>query len=643
MAARHQPVADHVPPLVPRRRWWLALLCILLLGGGLRLTGYNFSLPYVDHPDEPNQFLAARLILDTGTARSIGKHSYPPGIIALHYLFVRFWQDPAAPPATVTGPVRLVAISAGLLTIVVLALLGYHAAGPPAGLFAAGILALTPWVVTHSRYATADGFATLFSVLALWLVLAGLRYQRPRWTTFAVYALMLAILFKYQALFLLPLVLFAPLTAGRSYRRAVAGNALRLALFLAWLFLLTPALEPGAASPVRNWRQVTQLAPETLLRAPLGNLGKMLASLDLRLLAPGWAGLGLLFTARAKRSGLRVAGVFLLLAALSVYAGVSLFGEQPLRLLLTSITLLLLLAGLGWALWLRALRAWSGRVWLAPGALLLALTVLALPSLQAALADAHEHTLPDRRNALARWADATLAPGRYIATVENHKTLNRDWGGYAGATRFEFVGQHDVQERSPADWRAAGVDFAIQPWDWYAALRDEDPQGVLAGTTLLKGWPPSAAHRGPAMVALALQAMQQKQPEGAGALGSLRLLGHDLDRTAAHAGGALVFQLYWQATAPTEGDYVVFNHLLDGQGALVAQVDGPPLPGTRGTSDWDDPQETLISREFRLALPAELPAGTYRLISGWYRRDTGQRLRTPAGVDHVSLASVTLR
>jgi len=120
MAARRQPAADHVPPLVPRRRWWLALLCILLLGGGLRLTGYNFSLPYVDHPDEPNQFLAARLILDTATARSIGKHSYPPGIIALHYLFVRFWQDPAAPPATVTGPLRLIAISAGLAGLTLL-------------------------------------------------------------------------------------------------------------------------------------------------------------------------------------------------------------------------------------------------------------------------------------------------------------------------------------------------------------------------------------------------------------------------------------------------------------------------------------------------------------------------------------------
>jgi len=117
---------DPPRPLWPARRWWLTLLVLLVLAGGLRFTGYNFSLPYIDHPDEPNQFLAARLVLDQGTSRSIGKHSYPPGIVALHYLFVRYWQDPSQPPSIVTGPVRLIAISASLLSIALLALLGYH-------------------------------------------------------------------------------------------------------------------------------------------------------------------------------------------------------------------------------------------------------------------------------------------------------------------------------------------------------------------------------------------------------------------------------------------------------------------------------------------------------------------------------------
>lgn len=636
---------DPPRPLWPTRRWWLTLLVLLLLAGGLRFTGYNFSLPYIDHPDEPNQFLAARLVLDQGTSRSIGKHSYPPGIVALHYLFVRYWQDPAQPPSIVTSPVRLVAISASLLGIALLALTGYHACGPSAGLVAAGMAAVTPWIVDHSRFATADTFATLFSLLALWLTLAGVQYRRTGWTTWATYALMLAVLFKYQALFLTPLALLAPLLAGASWRRVVAGNALRLALFLAWLFLLTPALEAGEDSPIRNWRQVTQLTPAALLQAPLGNLGNMLAILDLRLLAPGWIGLALLLRGRARRGWRRPATLYLLLATLAVYAGVGLFGEQPLRLLLTSTLLLVTLAGIGWAQWLALLRervGQRGRWRNAPALAALALILLlALPSLQASLANAYEHTLPDRRNDLAAWADTTLAPGRYVATVENHKTLNRDWGGYPGVTSFHFAGQYHLGERPLADWRGEGIDFAILPWRDYAAWLEEDPQGYLGGTTLLKTWPPSQAHRGPSMVVLALQTPTQAQPAGEDQLGSIRLLGHDLDPGAARPGEALSFRLYWQADAPTDGDYLVFNHLLDADGNLVAQVDGPPLPDKRrGTSAWDDPQETIISREFRLQLPEDLAPGEYRLVTGWYLRDTGQRLLAPDGRDHLTLVTL---
>ena len=62
-------------------------------------------------------------------------------------------------------------------------------------------------------------------------------------------------------------------------------------------------------------------------------------------------------------------------------------------------------------------------------------------------------------------------------------------------------------------------------------LLEDDPQGYLAGTTLLKAWPPSKVHRGPSMVVLALQSMQHPLPAAAGQLGSIRLIGHDLDES----------------------------------------------------------------------------------------------------------------
>ena len=61
--------------------------------------------------------------------------------------------------------------------------------------------------------------------------------------------------------------------------------------------------------------------------------------------------------------------------------------------------------------------------------LLFAAVILALPSLQASLANAHEHTLPDRRNELATWADTTLATRQILCHQSaNHKTLDRELG-----------------------------------------------------------------------------------------------------------------------------------------------------------------------------------------------------------------------
>ncbi len=628
-------------PLWPGRRWWMALALILLLGGGLRFTGYNFSLPYVDHPDEPNQYIAARMLLDLGTARSIGHDSYPPGIIALNYVFIRFFHDAAQPPSTITWMVRLVSVTSSLGVMLVLALFGYHLAGAPAGLLAAGMWALLPRFVVVSRLALADIHVILFCALSLWLLWAGLLYRRRRWTRYAVYALVLATLFKYQAAFLAPLILLAPLVWRGTDRPYIAGNLLRFLLFLAWLALLTPALAPQNPDTPLNWKIHVRDAGFPTPAILLHNHRETLELLDHFLLLPGWLGLALPALRRFSeaRSGL----VLPLLAWLALLSGISLFGETSSRQLVVAATLLVLLSGMGWALWLRALQDLSARLLTGAGrpvqmAPLLLLVVLALPPLRASLADARDRTLPDRRNELAAWADSTLASGRYVAARENHKTFNREWGGYAGETRFTFAGQHHLDERSLEDWRGDDIRYAILPWHDYSSLLEDDPQGYLAGTTLLKAWPPSEQHRGPAMAVLALQTPLHRTAGAANLLGSIRLLGHDLDVSAAGQGAVLPFRLYWQADAPADGDYVVFNHLLDAAGNLVAQVDGPPLPARRRTTaDWDDPQETIISREFRLQLPESLPEGDYRLISGWYRRDTGQRLLAPDGSDHLTL------
>lgn len=76
--------------LWPDRRWWFVLLAILLIGSGLRYTGYKFSLPYV--VDEPAYNLAGRMIIDFGSAKLLG-------IVTLNYVLLRWFQDSSQPPA----------------------------------------------------------------------------------------------------------------------------------------------------------------------------------------------------------------------------------------------------------------------------------------------------------------------------------------------------------------------------------------------------------------------------------------------------------------------------------------------------------------------------------------------------------------
>ena len=89
-------------------------------------------------------------------------------------------------------------------------------------------------------------------------------------------------------------------------------------------------------------------------------------------------------------------------------------------------------------------------------------------------------------------------------------------------------------------------------------------------------------------------------------------------------GDELPLTLYWRAEAPLAADYVVFMHLLDAAGNIVAQGDAPPRAG-RYPTHWWEPGE-VIADQHVIPLPADLPPGDYRVRTGLYRPDTGERL-----------------
>ncbi len=446
----------------------------------------------------------------------------------------------------------------------------------------------------------------------------------------------MGIVFKYQSGFVLPLLLLLSLeplrTPGADRRRILEPFIRRMLIvgtFAFWLFLIYPSLE---ANQIPNW-----VAPTDHMGLP--SIERLWSQVSILIATHAW-GLPLVLLALGgillKRDFLRrlavVGAAFLLWVG-----GVGLFGAADIRQLIGALAFLMVFLGVGLAAWAEILvRVQLSRA--ASGGLIAAVVlVLLVPDLSIALADAYNRTLPDRRNDLAQWMDVSVPPGAYIAPIDNQKTFNREWGGYPGFNVFPNEATAALTEQPLDEWRARGVMYAIIPYGDYPLL---DPD-LLSQLLVLKSYPPSPDYRGPDMVVLRLYPMEHTAD---GQLGSIRWVGYDLSATEVTPADTLQFTLYWQAEQPTSGDYAVYNHLVDPQtGDVVAQVDGDPLFDLRRpTSTWDDPNETLISRPFALPL-SDVPPGTYQLVSGFYRRDTGERLLSPQGEDSLMVATIEVR
>jgi hypothetical protein len=121
----------------------------------------------------------------------------------------------------------------------------------------------------------------------------------------------------------------------------------------------------------------------------------------------------------------------------------------------------------------------------------------------------------------------------------------------------------------------------------------------------------------------------------------LTLLGYHRPDPPPAPGQALPLTLYWRAEAEMETAYTVFVQLLNNAGQVVAQVDQPPLGGAAPTTTWL-PGE-ILTDTYALPLPADLPAGEYRLITGLYNPATGERLLTTLGPNFVELPPFTVK
>ena len=117
----------------------------------------------------------------------------------------------------------------------------------------------------------------------------------------------------------------------------------------------------------------------------------------------------------------------------------------------------------------------------------------------------------------------------------------------------------------------------------------------------------------------------------------IELVGHEI--TPAPPGSTSNVILYWTAIEPVREDYVVYVHLVSTPHNVWAQHDAPPLMGSYGTSKWSVGQ--TLRDERPLLIPAFTPPGEYHIEVGLYDSSTGQRVGGP-DVDRVVLGPIKI-
>jgi hypothetical protein len=93
-----------------------------------------------------------------------------------------------------------------------------------------------------------------------------------------------------------------------------------------------------------------------------------------------------------------------------------------------------------------------------------------------------------------------------------------------------------------------------------------------------------------------------------------------LDASVEHESGSTSLSTTWRVAATLPEAYTIFVHLLDADGQLIGQADGPPLNGDYPT-DWWSPGETIIDTR-----PLLLPPEADRVTIGLYRLSDQTRL-----------------
>ena len=617
--------------------WPLCLCVILLLAASLRFYRLDAQSFW---NDEGNAIRAAQRTIPLVIAAARGD-IHPPG----YYLLLHFWRIPTGDSEFA---VRSLSVYIGLLTVALTGRLGRRMLGAGVGAGAAFLAAISPLAVYYSQEARMYGLLGLLAVASTDLLWGLLR--RPRPTTALLYALVAAAGLYTHYSFPFVLVAHNLLFFGRwittvggqpqglPLRWWVALQALAVFLYLPWL--PTALRATGWPSAGRGYTLGAALLD--VFRAL--TVGLTLEAAPAR---PVLIGAGVLLIPGLwprSKTALAVATLALwLLVPLVLIFAFDLYKPAYLKFLLTVLPsfCILLAAGVqNLARWLPAPKR------LHPFALFTfyVFTFYALlPSLRnlyfnpAYARDDYRGIAADIA-ALGRPGDAVIlnAPNQWEVFTYY----------YRGDLPLYPAPYHPTPEQV-VDWLSPILSSHQRLFVLYWGDREADPERRMENLLADGAYPAWSRWYGRVRVALYGLGPLPEEPRVTvrARFGQEILLhGYAVGEGPFTPGDVVPVTLFWEADAPP-GRYKVFLHLMDSAGNLVAQNDAEPRGDLSPTFIWSVGER--VTDRHGVYLPPDLPPGVYRLMTGMYRVDTGERLPLtldgePAG-DSLELGEVVIR
>lgn len=191
-----------------------------------------------------------------------------------------------------------------------------------------------------------------------------------------------------------------------------------------------------------------------------------------------------------------------------------------------------------------------------------------------------------------------------------------------------------------AGWRLAQAVRVFAPYslDWHAFLVPAEAEGAAELVLEAPGIEPvTLAQYTVERTARLFAPPPYEVPLRSEFAGVAVLEGFSVAQTRVSPAQTLGLALVWRATETPTTSYRVFTHLLSDAGRVIAQHDDVPVDGARPTTSWVAGEYLLDTYQLQFNDEGQQYRGPARLEVGFYDPQTGARVLTTNGADHVVL------